>query len=134
MSTRAKGLLSFLWLGLIIYAETPLKLISLEYPRLALFAKIEGKVTLLYKLSADGSPVVEKVAGGNELLRKAAQQNFANWRFPIETRFVKDGGFNTIEYKFEIIGDCKFSYCPSEFQFTTPNNVLIVGKHPMLEP
>lgn len=134
MATRAKYFLSLSLIGLSINGEAPLKLVSIEYPRLALFAKIEGTVQIAYKISDQGKPIIEQIAGKDVLLKKAAQDNFINWRFPIEETSFKHGDFKTMEYKFEIKGNCKFSFCPSEFEFTAPNKVLIIGKHPQLEP
>src|SRR5580704_3417750 len=54
---------------------------SLEYPRLALFAKIQGEVAVAIEIGSDGR--VESAAGisGPPMLVPAAEENIRKWRF-----------------------------------------------------
>jgi TonB family protein len=54
---------------------------SLEYPRLALFARIQGEVRLAVAVDSEGRVQSVTATSGNEILRQAAKQNISTWRF-----------------------------------------------------
>ena len=54
---------------------------SLEYPRLALFARTQGEVRLAVAVDSEGRVQSVTATSGDEILRQAAKQNISTWRF-----------------------------------------------------
>jgi TonB family protein len=70
---------------------------SLDYPRLALLARIEGDVQLTVQIDPEGKIQFVAAGSGNPLLVQAAEENVRGWRFdPDEAEKL------TITYKFRL--------------------------------
>ena len=54
---------------------------SLEYPRLALLAQIQGEVKVSVVIEPDGSVGTAISSSGHPILRQAAEENLRRWRF-----------------------------------------------------
>ena len=57
-----------------------------DYPRLALMERLEGSVDLEVTVDAQGRPVACSASEGNKILKKAALDSAATWRFDPATR------------------------------------------------
>jgi hypothetical protein len=61
---------------------SPKYLASMEYPQLALAARVEGRVSVRLSIANDGKVVSADAISGNQLLASDAQKNILLWVFP----------------------------------------------------
>jgi TonB family protein len=94
---------------------------SLEYPRVALFAQIEGKVEVEVTLNSDGRVQAAKATSGDSLLRRDAEQNVSKWKF----RSTREGKL-TVTYHF-MLKDPAIRNPHTECSFDLPDKVLITS-------
>ncbi len=70
---------------------------SLDYPRDALFAQIQGDVNIAVEIGSDGQVKSAAAASGHSILRHAAEENVRKWEFP-----VGEAGRLKITYQFRL--------------------------------
>lgn len=111
-------------------------LTSLEYPRLATLARIEGTVELRCEIAEDGSVKAVTVRSGHEILAKGARENAMRWRFAkaTDSRLDPENDVVTLVYVFRLTGICKRASCPTSFSFQFPNLVTVETAAPLLQP
>ena len=91
----------------------------LDYPRIAMLARVQGAVVVRVKVGSDGSVAAATAVSGPKLLITDALSNARKWHFrPEKSRDV------VIVYIFKIEGLCNGS-CPSSFSFSPPNVATI---------
>jgi TonB family protein len=115
----------------------PAKLQSLDYPTLALQARISGTVHLELRVASDGSVGTVRIITGNHILALAAQENAKGWKF---MRCVLQGTDATRQdndiqfvYDFKLVGETK-SAPKTEFSYEHPNRVTITSAAPHWMP
>ena len=109
----------------------PKRIVSMEYPRLAGQARIQGQVQVECAINPDGSVRSTKVssvsgsANAHPLLAEAAQKNARKWTFMRNSESpTGSSGSVILDYSFRLeeVG----SYNPrSEFVFEYPNSILV---------
>jgi TonB family protein len=111
-------------------------LTSLEYPRLATLARIEGTVELRCEIAQDGSVKAITVRSGHDLLAKGARTNAMKWRFAKarDSGLESENDFVTLIYVFRLTGTCVKACCPTEFSFQSPNLVTVETAAPHWQP
>jgi TonB family protein len=70
-----------------VVANSPIKvdvLVSPIYPRLARLARIEGKVSVKFKVDKDGGTTALEFENGHPMLRGAVGKAVGSWKFPKE--------------------------------------------------
>lgn len=97
---------------------------SLEYPRLAWLARIEGDVQLEVQVDPEGQVHLEKGISGHPLLKEAAEENVRGWRFqPGQTEEL------TITYTFKL-EQPERQELSSRCSFDFPDRVTVVAHLP----
>jgi TonB family protein len=113
----------------------PIKVMSIEYPRLAAAARMTG--TVLLRVHVDKAGIVSGVhaISGPNLLVYAALDNIKLWRFvpagargpAVETEFEW-------QYVFELKGEADNAHWSSEMAYEYPNKVTVTSKALLLQP
>ena len=94
---------------------------SLEYPRLALLAQIQGQVRVSARINSNGIVQSAVSLSGNQILRQAAQENLLRWRF-------QDGAEEELEISYEFKLEKPAVLDPhSTCSFDFPNSVTVVS-------
>jgi hypothetical protein len=105
----------------------PLRILGLQYPRLAHLAAVQGKVELEAGIS-DGAVNEVKTISGHPLLVDAAKESLRKWRFKqcassahqcsgrVIFLFVLEGGM------------CDLSSCPNDIQIDLPATITVKSK------
>jgi TonB family protein len=94
---------------------------SPEYPRLAMAARIQGKVLLTVRIAVDGKVVSATASTGHALLREYAEKSVKSWVF-------NEGEERTLEMSYEFSLVEPDVYCPRlRVTFELPARVLIVS-------
>ncbi len=124
----------WLWLGVPTTTAPPCpantrvnRLVALNYPRFAAMAGIEGEVELVATVAADGSVKSVDVTRGIEPLARPAVETLTRWTF---TRCVNTQSECrlTVTFSFRLTGDCRDSFCPTDFEADLPHIVTITSK------
>ena len=117
----------------ILLAQEPWsvrRLISLEYPRLAQQAKIQGSVELTCTTGIAGEVLDCKGVSGHPLLLGAAIENAKRWRFQRSPTAQANGDQIILHYDFVLRGLPVRSRPKVEFSFEYPNHVIVSSEIP----
>jgi TonB family protein len=109
------------------------KLQSLDYPALALQARISGAVHLGAHITTDGSVRDTRIISGNRILGEAAENNLRKWRFMrCSSGSGKDDDIE-VSYNFELVG-VTMSTPRTLFSYEHPYRVTISASAPHWTP
>jgi TonB family protein len=106
----------------------PIRFVTVRYPRLALFAVVQGRVELEAILSSEGAVKDIKVISGHPLLKDAAKNSLEQWRF---AGCRPSGVACTARVTFVFVlekGMCDIDQCPNHLQIDLPGTVTITSK------
>ena len=107
---------------------TPVRILGLQYPRLAHLAIVQGKVEFEVTILSDGSVGQIKAVSGNPLLVDAAKDSLRRWRFrPCAPSVGQCRSKATFVFVLEK-GACDLDRCPNEIQVDLPATVTIKSK------
>jgi hypothetical protein len=113
----------------------PIKMVSLEYPRLAAAARITGTVVLRARLDKEGMASQAHALSGPTLLVYAALDNIKLWRFlPARNAVPGAEGEFEFRYVFELKGEADGAHWSSEMTCEYPNKVTVTSKALLLQP
>ena len=97
---------------------------SLEYPRLALLAQIQGEVKVSVVIEPDGRVSTAISSSGHPILRQAAEENLRRWRFV-------SGGEEKLDVTYRFILEKPAELDPhSSCSFDLPNTVTVHSRVP----
>jgi TonB family protein len=106
-----------------------MRIVGLQYPRLAWIAAVQGRVELQATISDQGSVTEVSLISGHALLVDAARGSLRQWRFktctPSSARCTAKVAFNFVLDS----GSCDYSQCPNDIQIDLPGTVTIKSKH-----
>lgn len=106
-----------------------LHLESLEYPRLAWQARIEGNVKVAAHIGLDGKVSSASASSGHQLLQKAALENIKKWIF-----VANHGSDVEIIYQFELEKPESSSQHATKVVIDLPTRrVIVICSLPQLE-
>ncbi len=104
--------------------QVPLRVVGLEYPRLANIAHVQGKVELLAKVLPDGKVGNITTMSGHPLLAAASQETLTKWRFaPCSPARNCDVG---VTFSYVLTEKCDHSCCTTEFAVDLVNLAIEV--------
>jgi len=116
-------------------APMPVKMVSLQYPRLAAAARITGTVVLRARLDKEGMASQVHAVSGPTLLVYAALDNIKLWRFlPARNGVPEAEGEFEFRYAFELKGEADNAHWSSEMTYEYPNKVTVTSKALVLQP
>ena len=104
----------------------PLRVVGLEYPRLANLAHVQGNVELKAIITGKGDVSSIQVLSGHELLARAARETAVKWKYTSCTGTRPCEA--TLMFSFELTGPCDHSECGTEFQVDLPNQVSVKAR------
>jgi TonB family protein len=106
----------------------PLRIVGLQYPRLAHLAVIQGRVELAAVVSTDGAVKEVRTISGHPLLIEAARDSLRQWRFK---NCPSSGTQCSAKVTFVFVLEkesCDLDRCPNDIQIDLPNTVTIKSK------
>jgi TonB family protein len=116
-------------------APIPLKMASLEYPRLPAAARITGTVVLRVGVDNEGAVSQVHTLSGPSILAYAALDNIKLWRFlPAPTDMAKTEREFELRYVFELKGEGDNAHWSSEMTYEYPDTVTVTSKALLLQP
>jgi TonB family protein len=116
-------------------APMPMKMASLEYPRLAAAARISGTVVLGARLDKEGMACQVHAISGPTLLVYAALDNIKLWRFLPAREGVPEGQREfEFRYVFELKGEADNAHWSSQTTYEYPNKATVTSKVLLLRP
>jgi TonB family protein len=116
-------------------APVPVKMASLEYPRLAAGLRITGTVVLQVRVDKAGMASQVHAVSGPTLLVYAALDNIKLWRFlPARNAVPGAKGEFEFRYVFELKGEADNAHWSSEMTYEYPNKVTVTSKVLLLQP
>jgi TonB family protein len=116
-------------------APVPMKMVSLEYPRLAAGLRIAGTVVLQVRVDKAGTVLQAHAVSGPTLLVYAALENIKLWRFLLARNAVPEAeGEFELRYVFELKGQADSAHWSSEMAYEYPNKVTVTSKALLLQP
>ena len=96
-------------------------IVSLQYPKLALFAQIQGEVLITAEIDSEGRVRSATASSGHQILRDAAEHNMKSWQFePGSPRQVR------ITYRF-VLKESAVSNPRDSWTVDFPDRVEIVS-------
>jgi TonB family protein len=111
----------------------PSRVLSMEYPREAKFARISGTVQVSGSIQDDGTISKVTVLSGHPVLARHVKTNIERWNFK---RVPGQTGFHApvvVTYIFRLEGSCDHHVaCNQEFWYESPDRVVIVSEVPKL--
>jgi hypothetical protein len=113
---------------------TPVRVVGLSYPRLALQSQKSGVVHLRVRVTSSDGPPATSTISGDPLLAAAAAENLTAWRFaqltadPRQKSTPRGNAFEMI-YNFKLHAKGQ-----DTFQYDYPNVVTISGTAPHWVP
>ncbi len=113
----------------------PMKMVSLEYPRLAAGLRITGTVVLRARLDKKGMASQVHAVSGPTLLVYAALDNIKLWRFlPARNGVLQAEREFEFRYVFELKGEANNAHWSSEMAYEYPNKVTVTSEALLLRP
>ncbi|NLV30700.1 MAG: energy transducer TonB [Acidobacteria bacterium] len=123
---------SIIALSTVCHAEihpSPHLVLAANYPKLALFAGIEGTVKAKCRVRDDGSVIDVTIVNGPSLLVEEVESNLGRWVFDPPGK--GDAAEITVTYRFAFRGYCDHHIgCRQESWFEYPDKVIIVAERP----
>jgi TonB family protein len=108
---------------------TPLRIVGLQYPRLALAADLQGRVELAAVISDQGAVIEASIISGEPLLADAARASLRQWQFqgctPLGGRCAARLVFNFVLER----GVCSSFSCQDEIELDG-GTITIRAKRP----
>jgi TonB family protein len=101
----------------------PLRVVGLEYPRLANLAHVEGKVQLRAEVTDRGDVSAVEVVSGHPLLANAVRQTMMKWKYASCAGTAPCAV--SIVFLFELTEPCDRADCGTEFQVDLPDRVTV---------
>jgi hypothetical protein len=116
-------------------APMPMKMASLEYPRLAALSRITGTVVLQVRVDKAGMASQVHAISGPTLLVYAALDNIKLWRFLRAPDGVPEAeGEFEFRYVFTLEGEADSAHWSSEMTYEYPNKITVTSKALLLRP
>jgi len=110
------------------------RVVSLEYPAPAQWARIQGTLELVCTIGIAGEVVECKANSGHPLLQTAAIANAKKWHFQREASSQADGSPFLLRYGFVLLEAAPVRHRPNvEFSFEYPNHVRITSEIPCID-
>jgi TonB family protein len=132
----------FIVLGVIPLSAqewSPSRIVGIDYPTLAIQARIKGTVKVKCVLDADGkvlsTELLEVVGskGTRDLLGTAAQRNALQWTFSRSNSATQQSRVTVITYDFDFEVKPNPDYLKSRFVFDFPQSVHVVAEVPTIQ-
>lgn len=95
---------------------------SLEYPRLAVVAKIQGAVKVVIVLDSEGRVRSAEAISGPAILKDAAKENIMKWRFDVGSEQEL-----SVTYQFQLKEVPESQTPHSENKFDLPDTVTVLS-------
>ena len=118
----------------------PTRIVGIDYPVLAIQARISGRVRIKCLLDENGKVLSTEILelsgtskGLRDLLGKAAQENAAQWSFSRSTSVKEEQPSIVITYDFEFQTKANPAYLRSKFIFDFPHSVHVVAEIPTIQ-
>jgi TonB family protein len=113
------------------------KLQSLDYPALALQARISGVVRLAAQIGRDGTVIETRIISGSEILGGAARENLRSWKFMrcslSDSNRAREVDYIEIVYDFVLAGQT-LSAPRTQFSYEHPGRVTVTSAAPHWVP
>lgn len=123
------ALISVFGFGQILPKATIVRLVGLNYPRLAHLADVEGQVQLIGTISTNGTLSNMRVTVGHDLLLTPVKDAVSKWVFACPTASLTQCEV-MITFIFELEkGTCEISSCLTTFEVDLPDTVHVRSKH-----
>ncbi len=122
--------LSFCLCSMAQAADRPVRrVVSMDYPRLALLARVQGVVSVECVIDQGGRVTSAKAVSGNALLAKAALENIREWAFQEGTQGISAEATQTVVYRFVLEGEVPKNNIPTtKFVFEVPNKASVISQ------
>ncbi|MFN7995974.1 MAG: TonB family protein [Bryobacteraceae bacterium] len=98
----------------------------MHYPRVAQFARVQGRVVLDLEVDASGKVVTIKLVSGHPILGTAAKANAYKWVFD-KLRSTDSSGTIRLAFDFRLVGECATQCCSDDFVYVSPNRVIVTA-------
>ncbi len=139
MNLRTIIVVSVLFFACPLHSQDwmPSRIVGIDYPVLAIQARIAGTVKIKCILDEDGKVVSTEILdvagtkGTRELLGKAAQDNAMKWVFGRQN--LREQRSALINYHFEFEVRPSPAYLRSRFIFDFPQSVRVIAEIPNLQ-
>jgi TonB family protein len=109
----------------------PARVLGMEYPREAKFARISGTVQVSCSIQDDGTVSDVSVLSGHPVLARHVKTNIERWSFKRASVQAKLHAPVVVTYVFRLEGSCNHHVaCNQEFWYELPDRVVIISELP----
>ena len=109
------------------------RLVSLDYPNLAILSREQATIRIRCELGSEGivtNASIQRSADDRpgSVLEKAALENARSWQFKYVGKSRAAPKHVTLTYTFRLVGTCDSACCSSEFSYDE-HRVLVTAKY-----
>jgi len=109
----------------------PARVLSMEYPLEAKFARISGTVQVSCSTQHDGTVSDVTVLSGHPVLARHVKENIKRWSFKRASEQVEPNAPVVVTYVFRLEGSCNHHLsCNQEFWYELPDRVVVISEMP----
>lgn len=111
----------------------PARVLGMEYPRGAKFARISGTVRVSCSIQDDGTVSDVTILSGHPVLAGHVKTNIERWSFKRDSVQAKLHTPFVVTYVFQLEGSCNHHVaCNQEFWYELPDRVVIISELPTI--
>ena len=111
----------------------PARVLGMEYPREAKFARISGTVQVSCSIQDDGTVSDVSVLSGHPVLASHVKTNIERWSFKRDSVQANLHAPVVVTYVFRLEGSCNHHVaCNQEFWYELPDRVINISELPTI--